>query len=244
MRIRGSEVATRRAAEAIARAIELDIIAADLPPGAMIGSEAELIERYGVSRGVIREAVTLVESHMLAETRRGIGGGLVVAEPDASVVEDIVSLFLARKKATEHELHEVRIALEVLALRKVMANLDDHARTVLRDELAYEPSATEDMTAASQRFHLALAELSGNKVLQLFVPTTTALVEEMWTNPEPMTRKQRRDLWTTVSSCHAEIIQAMLTGRTEFAVALLQVHLEQVADAIEVNRQVQVSPLD
>jgi DNA-binding FadR family transcriptional regulator len=96
MRARDSGAPTRRSAEIIARAIELDIIARDLPVGTRVGSEAELMERFGASRGVIREAVTLVESHMLAETRRGLGGGLVVAEPLPSVVEGIVSLYLAR----------------------------------------------------------------------------------------------------------------------------------------------------
>jgi DNA-binding FadR family transcriptional regulator len=235
----------RRAAEGIARAIELDIIAADLEPGSRIGSEAELMEKYGVSRGVIREAVTLVESRMLARTKRGVGGGLVVAAADARVVADVASLLLARQGASEAEVHEIRIALEVLALRKVRARLDGDAGDVLESEMHHELGPDEDIAAASQRFHIALAELSGNKVLRLFAPITTALVEEMWTKPNRrLTPRQREATWRQVSSSHARIIEAMLAGRTDLAAALLQVHLEEVAEDISASAQsVRARPL-
>ena len=223
----------RRLAETIARAIELDVLQQDLPVGAMIGTETDLMERYEASRGVIREAVCLVESHMLGKTRRGLGGGLVVAEPDESVVGDLVSLFLARRKATEVELHEVRIALEMLALRKVMSQLDRHAVEVLRRERAHELGPDEDLAAASQRLHVALAELSENKVLHLFVTILTTLVEEMWTAPRRnLSKKARAEKWERVSEGHAEIIDAILAEDRELAESLLRVHLEDVSKGI------------
>lgn len=242
---RETKAPERRAAEGIARAIELDIIASDLEPGSRIGSEAELMAKYDASRGVIREAVTLVESHMLAQTKRGVGGGLVVVEPDGRVVADMVSLFLARQKASEAEVHEIRIALEVLALQKSMARLDDQAVEILRTEMNHELDPDEDIAAASQRFHITLAELSGNKVLKLFVPITTSLVEEMWSQPmgEP-SPSERVEIWKQVSTVHGRIIEAMLDGRADLAVALLQVHLEEVAQSIAAAAQtVRANPL-
>ena len=196
MRVASSGAFERRSAESIARAIELDIIGADLAVGAMIGSEADLMQRFNASRGVIREAVCLVESHMLAETRKGVGGGVVVAEPAPSVVEGIVSLYLARKKASEVELLEARLALEVMAMRTTLDQLDDRGVELLEAEMAHTLGPDEDLTKASQRFHNLIAHLSGNTVLQLFIPTMTALVEEMWDLPRgPMSaRGEVRDL--------------------------------------------------
>ena len=128
--------------------------------GTLIGSEAELMEQYGASRGVIREAVTLIESHMLAETRRGVGGGLIVAEPAPSVVEGVVSLYLARKKASETELLETRLALESMAMRNTLENLDERAVAALEAERAHVLDDDEDLTEASHRFHNLLAELT------------------------------------------------------------------------------------
>src|SRR5690606_458657 len=131
-------------------------------------------------------------------TRRGVGGGLVVAEPADGVVEDIVSLHLARRKATEWELLEARTALEELALRKVMASLDDQGRKLLEAEMEATLAPDEDLTAASRRFHDLVATLSGNVVLQLFVPTMTGLVGEMWVPPGRMTKKLRAEVWGRV----------------------------------------------
>lgn len=242
MRVRSSGAFERRSAESIARAIELDIIARDLPPGTMLGSEADLMERFSVSRGVIREAVTLVESHMLAETRRGVGGGLVVAEPASSVVEGIVSLYLARMKASAGELLETRVALEVMAMRDALERLDDHGLAALEAEHAHVLGPDEDLTQASHRFHDLLAELSGNTVLQLFIPTLGALVGEMWERPRRrLSASARSALWTTVASAHNEIIEAMLDRDLERSVLLLERHLEEVAAALpDAERLVQV----
>ena len=233
MRLRSSGAFERRSAESIARAIELDIIGRDLPVGAMIGSEAELMDRFNASRGVIREAVTLVESHMLAETRRGVGGGLIVAEPTPSVVEAAVSLYLARKKASEADLLETRSALEVMAMRKTLARLDDHAVALLEAETTYTPAPDEHVTMASQRFHNLLGRLSGNTVLELLIPTLAALVGEMWDLPRgPMSPRARAKTWAGVSAGHNEIIGAMLARRDGLAIALLEEHLRFVTESL------------
>lgn len=45
--------------------------------GQSLGPEAELLDRYQVSRAVFREAVRILEHQQIARTRRGPGGGLV-----------------------------------------------------------------------------------------------------------------------------------------------------------------------
>lgn len=244
MRVQSSGAFERRSAESIARAIELDIIKRDLPVGTMIGSEAELMERFNASRGVIREAVTLIESHMLAETRRGVGGGLRVAEPSPSAVESLVSIYLARKKASEAELFETRSALEVLAMRQALAQLDEAGIAQLRAEMSHELGADEDLSQASQRFHNLLGHLSGNTVLELFIPTLSGLVGEMWALPRAKpSERARAKTWAVVAAGHNEIIEAMLDGDEDRAVSLLVRHLEGITDALrESDRLLQARP--
>jgi DNA-binding FadR family transcriptional regulator len=237
MRLRATGTFERRSAESIARSIELSIINADLEPGTFIGAESDLMQEYGASRGVIREAVCLVESHMLAETRRGVGGGLVVAEPQQSVVEDIVSLYLARKKASEAELLEARLELEILALRRTMQHLDDDGVKLLRAEMSHSLDPHEDVAMASQRFHNLLATLSANAVLQLFIPTMTSLVQEMWVPPGRLTNRLRLETWHRVATHHNEIIAAMLDRDLERAVEHLQRHLEETMAVLRVGKR-------
>lgn len=245
VRVTGSGVFERRLAESIARTIELDIIDGDLTAGTMIGSEADLMKRFQASRGVVREAVTILESHMFAETKRGVGGGLVVAEPHPSVVEDIVSLYLAKKRSTETELLEARLALETYALHRVMETMDDAVLKRLRQEMAFELGPEDDLGEASQRLHLLLGELSGNSVVQLFIGMMTTLVEELWTAPGEMTQRLRDRLWRHVCAEHNKIIEAMVNGDEELATEHLTTHLQNVMSQVAPRgRHVQASPLD
>src|SRR6202041_3743086 len=67
----------------VARQIEEDIISAKWPIGMVIGTESELMDRFKVSREVMREAVRIVEHCQIAAMKRGASGGLVVREPQA-----------------------------------------------------------------------------------------------------------------------------------------------------------------
>jgi DNA-binding FadR family transcriptional regulator len=65
-----------------------------LPVGCSIGSEPELVSRYGVSRAVFREAVRMLEFFGVVQVRRGKDGGLVVAQmdPEGTVVSALLYL--------------------------------------------------------------------------------------------------------------------------------------------------------
>src|ERR1700744_2567297 len=104
----------KRASKVADRIIK-DVIAGGWQVGQILGSEAELLARYQVSRAVFREAVRLVEHQQVARTRRGPGGGLVVTEPTVDAVVDAVVLDLYRAEARLDELFEARFVLEDIA---------------------------------------------------------------------------------------------------------------------------------
>ena len=108
----GGGVSNKRA-EDVARAILQDVVADDLPPGTLLGSQAALIERYGASRAVFREALRLLEHHQIATMRRGPGGGLFVSAPSVRGVSDVVAVYLARRDISMADLIELRVRVEV-----------------------------------------------------------------------------------------------------------------------------------
>ncbi|MDH4439227.1 MAG: GntR family transcriptional regulator, partial [Rhizobium sp.] len=59
----------KRAASNVIRSLERQIVSGDLADGAHLPSERELMEIYGVSRTVVREAVTTLASRGLLEAR-------------------------------------------------------------------------------------------------------------------------------------------------------------------------------
>src|ERR1700683_2857044 len=102
-------------ASKVADQIIKDVIAGGWPVGQVLGSEAELLERYQVSRAVFREAVRLVEHQQVARPRRGPSGGRMITEPTVGAVIDAAVLYLCRVEARLDEVFEARMVLEDLA---------------------------------------------------------------------------------------------------------------------------------
>src|SRR5580700_4072403 len=123
----GADSNAKRAAKVADLIIE-DVMALGWPVGDVLGSEAELLERYRVSRAVFREAVRLVEHQQVARTRRGPGGGLVITEPTV----DAVVLYLHRVDARLDEVFEARIALEEIASDLAPGRLEEPDLNKLR----------------------------------------------------------------------------------------------------------------
>src|SRR3954454_2385533 len=108
-------------AEVVAGRLRDDIAAGGWQVGAVVGSEAGLLARYGVSRAVLREAVRLLEYHSVARMRRGPGGGLVVGAPDPTARVEAMGLYLEHRGVSAGDLLPVRDALELGALGRVAA---------------------------------------------------------------------------------------------------------------------------
>lgn len=165
-------------AEQLTATIEADIIALGWPVGHALGSEPELMERYGVSRSIFRQAVRLLESRLVVEMRRGRGGGLFVARPDPAVLSDAVALFLRYRQVSARDLFDVRQALELTSVRLAAerATEDDVARLRALTELGADPTPAE-IADRSAEFHVAVAEVSGNSAIHLFIQVVTELTE-------------------------------------------------------------------
>ena len=127
----GADSNAKRAAKVADRIVE-DVMALGWPVGEVLGSEADLLERYQVSRAVFREAVRLVEHQQVARTRRGPGGGLVITEPTVGAVIDAVVLYLHRVDARLDEIFEARIILEEIACQLAAERTDENDLAELR----------------------------------------------------------------------------------------------------------------
>ena len=74
--------------------IEQEIVEQGWPIGHMIGHEAQLMERFGISRSVLREAIRTLEHRGVVTVRTGRKGGLVVTEPSSDGIKMASSLYL------------------------------------------------------------------------------------------------------------------------------------------------------
>src|SRR5215212_5316891 len=160
----------------VARRIEAEVLARGWPVGESLGSEPELRVRHGVSRSVLREAVRLVEHHQVARMRRGPGGGLFVTAPDAGPAARAMVIYLEYLGTTVRDLLEARRLLEPLAAALAAARITEDGIALLRRTVEAEVAAPDEPGEESvEALHVVLGDLSGNRVLHLFIDVLTRL---------------------------------------------------------------------
>lgn len=207
----------------IARLIEADIIARDWPIGVSLGSEQALHEQYGVSRSVVREAVRLVEHHQVARMRRGPNGGLVVTVPDAGPATRSVVIYLEYLGVTVDELFDARLLLEPLASGLAAERIDEAGIARLRGILGSAgPQPLHD------DFHVALAALTGNPVLELFVDLLARLTARYAQESELPPERLMAAAVERLGVDHAGIVEAITAGDSARAKTLTAEHLRTV----------------
>lgn len=210
---------------AVAEQIVADVIELGWPVGQVLGSEAELLERYGISRAVLREAVRLVEHQHVARMRRGPGGGLVVDEPDIQAVIVAVILYLLRVGTTLGEIIDTRLVLEELvaegAARRATEDSIESIRQVLREE------ASGDW-AHDRLLHATLASLTDNPVLELFVDILGRIGDFFELDTEVLSPALQRE----AQKAHEQIAQAVLANDPGLARERMRRHLAAEAALI------------
>ena len=157
-------VEDRKRAEIVAGQIYQVVAAGRLEPGTFLGTEPALLERYGVSRAVLREAVRLLEHHDVAATRRGTGGGLYVTAPSPAAVTDVVALYLARQVTGIATVADLRGRVEVALVDLVIDRLDDEGAASL-EQAADLDKGDEGAGSTIHTLHAAMANLAGNREL-------------------------------------------------------------------------------
>jgi len=103
-------------AEKLARQVEEMIAVDGMASGDLLGSEAELVERLGISRWTLREALTLLERDGRIEVRRGRHGGIFVAEPGLDAVILTLWSYLEFIAVSDDEILLARSILDRIAL--------------------------------------------------------------------------------------------------------------------------------
>jgi GntR family transcriptional regulator, sialic acid-inducible nan operon repressor len=208
----------------IARVLAADVHAGTLRGGEMFPSERELCDRFGVGRGIVREAMTVLQSRGLAEHSKGRRPR--VAAPTLSRVMGAVSeaaeFFFNDNEGRAH-LDQARLFLEASMVRYAVA----HATNAQIGKMIGAIEACEanlgDVAAfrvADVKFHRALAEVPGNPI---FVALHETFVEQMMKNQ--VFRDDFKKHNTTSNAGHKAIMSALLAKDADGAVDALTAHL-------------------
>ena len=140
-----------------------------LEPGSYIGSEADLLDRFKVSRPTLRQAAKMVANDRLISVRRGTNGGFYSDRPDARDSVRALARYLRLNGARlEHVIAVTRLISEQIG--ELAAGCTDD---LLRDELRAFAAAIDradtpaQLVQSENRLVSLLARMTGNPAMEL-----------------------------------------------------------------------------
>jgi DNA-binding FadR family transcriptional regulator len=190
----------------------------------MLASEAVMLDRYGVGRASLREALRILEIHGLIKIKPGPRGGPVVAEVTSADLGRSATFFFHAIGGTFADLLGARLAIEPMMARLAATNLtaagaeelkravDDHERDATR------PASSWGRTSAG--FHVIVNGLSGNKVLDMLCRALLDIHAERTQTEFPVSGRG------DVSRAHQRIAQAILDGDADAAEQRMRRHVQ------------------
>jgi GntR family transcriptional regulator, transcriptional repressor for pyruvate dehydrogenase complex len=215
--------------ETIAKQIADDIFDQGLQPGTKLSPEREMIERFGISRGTLREALRILEVHGLLVIRSGPHGGPAVAQMTAADFNKACSLHFKAAGITVQQLWEARVGLEPTLARLATENLNDDSRAELSAllESAEQTSVRElaQYIRMGSAVHRAIATASRNPILSLFSRSLGEMTANMESSRVFAPSEHER-----VHADHLTILRTILAGKAKRAESLVTAHMIDMRD--------------
>jgi GntR family transcriptional regulator, transcriptional repressor for pyruvate dehydrogenase complex len=170
----------REKPQQIADELRALIVSGELSEGDSLGHEPDLVERFGVSRPSLREALRILETEGLVTVVRGVHGGVVVHAPDERMTARPAALVLQARNVPLADVFEARSFLEPVAARTIAGARGRKAAVKeLRALVSEEEDAIEDpelFGVANAAFHQRLVSLAGNQTLSIVAEMLNEIV--------------------------------------------------------------------
>lgn len=166
-------VQSGRATEDICLQLEAAILDGRLAPGERLPSEREMQARFGTGRGVVREAIKILQQKGLLEVRKGVKGGAYIRRLELANVSESLALFLKQRPVEPEKLIEFRESIDrSITLLAIARGSEEEKQKLLQAAVRFEALLTvtePDLSAAAEldrELNLMLARMAGNPLFE------------------------------------------------------------------------------
>lgn len=213
---------------ALADALRGQILRGELRPGDRLPVEPELCRQYDVSRSTVREALRVLSTEHLLTTRRGVGGGSFVTDPDPAAIsaslESGLSRLVVSPSGSVDDLLEIRELLEVPAAGLAAERRSEEQLLALRGTL-FDPRDVhvENIFDANRNFHVVLLRAAANPLLETVTRPIFGVLNDRFLRDRAPAR-----FWHRVDRDHREILAHVESGDAAGARAAQHAHLDHL----------------
>lgn len=209
-----------------------DVISGRFAEGERLPKENDLTERFGASRGTIREAVRALEERGLIKVTHGVGAVVQPAERWDILDADVLNITLATARSNQvlGDFLETRRILEVEAVALAAERGSEEQFNCIRQSFdrleeaakaaGLNPLVEADYLKTDAAFHSAIFKATGNVVLgKMLEPLQKALQTAM----RPLARPDHRIMRSLPE--HERIMKTVTNRDVEGARAAMEEHL-------------------
>lgn len=208
-----------------------------LKPGDKLPTESAIMEQYGVSRTVVREAISHLQASGAVQTRHGIGT-FVLERPQGPLGIDTDSIVTVRDVLA---ILELRISMETEAAWLAASRRTDEQAAELGAALADMQRALAAGTTsvdADVRFHRLVAEATGNRYfVEMLGQLGNTLIPRARLNTPGLEPERPADYLERVNREHEDIYHAILRKDPEAARAAMRTHLSNSRERLRQTQQ-------
>lgn len=223
-----------KVSELVAQQIVADIVDLGLRPGDRLSSETAMLERYGVGRSSLREALRLLEVSGLLRMKTGAGGGPVVADRSGAQLGRSMRLYFQTMGVTFRHVVTARLTLEPLLAREAAEHGSPELKQRLLELSAGGPGGSGrpgGFADASREFHdILVSHTPSNPILGLFVRAVSQVYVDFVRTRGPRTLREDHE---NVDFEHLAIAEAIDAGDGDAAERLMAAHLDGLTGYLE-----------
>lgn len=212
-------------------------------PGDRLPQEADLIKTLKVSKGTMREALKILETQGLIQTRTGPGGGAFITEMPAARARALLANFFFFKDLSINDIYEMRQALEPELAAEVATHIGESEIVELENTMVvydHPPKTIEEeqrQRIAELEFHERLAGLSKNPLLSFECAFLVSMLKDLaicrriYKRPIP-------DLRERGLSYQAQLIEALRAADADAARTIMKAHMTTAKRLMEAQETI------
>ncbi|MDP5307112.1 transcriptional regulator NanR [Paracoccus spongiarum] len=199
----------------------------ELPPGAPMPSERDLMERFGVGRPAVREALQHMHTMGLITISHGERSRVNELSADSVLtrVDDVARMLLSSEPEQLEHLKMARRMFECGLVRVAAASAGPADVADLRDLVARQAGCigdAEKFVTLDMAFHSRIAAVSGNPIL---VATSHSMLRWLFQYHGVLLHWSGNEDKTLVE--HGQIVDLIEAGKSEGAVRAMEAHLNR-----------------
>ncbi|NWG02237.1 MAG: FadR family transcriptional regulator [Syntrophaceae bacterium] len=158
---------TQKISDQIIEQIRNSILSGQFKPGDRVASEKELMSEFGVSKATLREALRVLEGMGLIEIKKGIAGGVFIAEVDMKTTIHGIINFLHFKTVSIRDITMIRYLLEPPVAQIAARRIQPEDIVKLENIITETPANLPAIVSREIGFHRYLARMTENPILIL-----------------------------------------------------------------------------